>query len=70
MSKRSRRNHAPEYKAKVALAAVKGEATLENDFSDHAHQGRVAERQAMSDRTHALHLNFPFAGASMLRRRA
>jgi transposase len=28
MSKRSRRNHSPAFKAKVALAAVKGEKTL------------------------------------------
>ena len=28
MSKRTRRNHAPAYKAKVALAAMKGEKTL------------------------------------------
>ncbi len=28
MRKRTRRNHAPAFKAKVALAAVKGEKTL------------------------------------------
>ena len=28
MSKRSRRNHAPAFKAKVALTAIKGEKTL------------------------------------------
>lgn len=28
MSKRNRRNHAPEFKAKVALAAVRNEGTL------------------------------------------
>jgi len=28
MSKRTRRNHSPAFKAKVALAAVKGERTL------------------------------------------
>ena len=28
MSKRTRRNHSPTFKAKVALAAVKGDATL------------------------------------------
>ena len=28
MSKRPRRNHSPAFKAKVALAAVKGERTL------------------------------------------
>ena len=28
MTKRTRRNHAPAFKAKVALAAIKGEKTL------------------------------------------
>ena len=28
MSRRPRRNHSPEFKAKVALAAVKGDRTL------------------------------------------
>ena len=28
MTRRTRRNHSPEFKAKVALAAVKGDATL------------------------------------------
>ena len=28
MSRRSRRNHSPAFKAKVALAAIKGEKTL------------------------------------------
>jgi transposase-like protein len=28
MAKRARRNHSPEFKAKVALAALKGERTL------------------------------------------
>ena len=28
MTKRTRRNHAPAFKAKVALAALKGEKTL------------------------------------------
>ena len=28
MSRRTRRNHSPAFKAKVALAAVKGDATL------------------------------------------
>ena len=32
MSRRSRRNHGTGFKAKVALAAIKGEKTLENDF--------------------------------------
>jgi hypothetical protein len=28
MTKRTRRNHSPDFKAKVALAAIKGEKTL------------------------------------------
>jgi hypothetical protein len=32
MTRRARRTHSPVFKAKVALAAIKGELTLENDF--------------------------------------
>jgi len=32
MTKRTRRNHSPAFKAKVALAAKIGELTLVNDF--------------------------------------
>ena len=32
MARRPRRNHSPALKAKVAVAAIKGEKTLENDF--------------------------------------
>ena len=41
MSRRPRRNHSPAFKAKVALAAIKGEATLAElaqRFDVHAHQ--------------------------------
>ena len=41
MSKRTRRNHAPDFKAKVALAAVKGEKTLAElaqQFDGHPNQ--------------------------------
>lgn len=41
MSRRPRRNHSPAFKAKVALAAVKGEATLAElaqRFDIHPHQ--------------------------------
>jgi hypothetical protein len=30
--KRKRRTHSPEFKAKVALAALQGDLTIENDF--------------------------------------
>lgn len=41
MTRRSRRNHTPVFKAKVALAAIKGEKTLEElaqQFDVHANQ--------------------------------
>ena len=41
MTKRTRRNHSPAFKAKVALAAVKGEKTLgelAQQFDVHANQ--------------------------------
>jgi transposase-like protein len=41
MSKRTRRNHSPAFKAKVALAAVKGDRTLAQlaeQFDVHPHQ--------------------------------
>jgi transposase-like protein len=41
MSKRARRNHAPALKAKVALAAIKGEKTLADlaqQFDIHSNQ--------------------------------
>jgi transposase-like protein len=41
MSRRTRRNHSPAFKAKVALAAVKGDATLaelSKRFDVHANQ--------------------------------
>lgn len=34
MTKRARRNHSPAFKAKVALAAIKGEKTL-SDLAQH-----------------------------------
>ena len=51
MSKRPRRNHTPGFKAKVALAAVKGEKTLAElaqQFDVHPNQitnGRPASRR-------------------------
>jgi transposase len=41
MTKRTRRNHSPAFKAKVALAALKGETTLTDlaqQFDVHANQ--------------------------------
>jgi transposase len=48
MSKRSRRNHSPAFKAKVALAAVKGEKTLAElaqQFDVHPNQITVNRRR-------------------------
>ena len=38
MTKRTRRTHSPGFKAKVALAAIKGEKTLAKMFDVHPHQ--------------------------------
>ena len=50
MTKRTRRNHTPAFKAKVALAAIKGEKTLAElaqQFdvhpTDHAMEGSLLE---------------------------
>ena len=44
MTKRTRRNHSPVFKAKVALAAVRGERTLA-DLADLAEQFEVHPNQ-------------------------
>lgn len=51
MSKRPRRNHSPAFKAKVALAAFKGEATLAElakRFDVHPNQIAQWEEQLIS----------------------
>jgi len=50
MSRRPRRNHSPAFKAKVALAAVKGEQTL----AELSHQFDVHANQITSWRTQLL----------------
>jgi transposase-like protein len=79
MSKRPRRNHSPAFKAKVALAAVKGEKTLAELaqlYDVHPNQitqwrGQLLEGAAGvfggETRIDELHLEFPFAGSRMLR---
>jgi len=68
MSKRPRRNHAPAFKAKVALEALKGEQTIielsqcqnratvdgERFFIQRARSHRRCERQAMIDKEEKL----------------
>ena len=48
MSKRPRRNHSPAFKAKVALAAVRGEKTLA-ELAQQFDVGAVAGRVEMRD---------------------
>ena len=51
MTKRTRRNHSPAFKAKVALAAVKGEKTLENlaqQFDVHPNQITTSRSQLLA----------------------
>jgi len=50
MSKRPRRNHAPAFKAKVALAAIKGEKTL----AELAQQFNVHPNQITQWKAHLL----------------
>jgi transposase len=50
MTKRTRRNHSPAFKAKVALAAVRGEKTLAElaeQFDVHANQIRQWKDQLL-----------------------
>ena len=54
MSRRPRRNHAPAFKAKVALAALKGEATLAElaqHFDLHPHQIGAWREQLLAGAT-------------------
>jgi transposase-like protein len=47
MSKRPRRNHSPAFKAKVALAAVKGDKTLaELAQQFDVHPNQITQRKA------------------------
>ena len=49
MSRRPRRNHSPAFKAKVALAAVRGEKTmseLAEQFDVHPHRFDLARATA------------------------
>ena len=51
MSRRPRRNHSPAFKAKVALAALKGDSTLAElatRFELHAHQISACREQLLA----------------------
>ncbi len=55
MARRSRRNHAPAFKAKVALAAVKGERTLAElaeHFDVHPNQIQDWKQQLVAKAEH------------------
>lgn len=48
MTKRTRRNHSPAFKAKVALAAIKGDRTIQqlsDQFAVHASQISIWKEQ-------------------------
>lgn len=56
MSRRTRRNHSPAFKAKVALAAVKGDATLAElakRFDVHANQIATWKEQLVASASNA-----------------
>ncbi len=63
MTKRTRRNHTPAFKAKVALAAIKGEKTL----AELAQQFDVHPNQITQWKGQLLKARPVFSGAAELR---
>ena len=66
MSRRTRRNHSPAFKAKVALAAVKGDATLAElakRFDVHANQIATWKEQLVASASNAFGGEGPAAPA-------
>ncbi len=51
--KRKRRNHKPDFKAKVALAALKGDLTLAEKFDVHPNQITDWKRQLLNNAVQA-----------------
>ncbi len=61
MARRSRRNHSPAFKTKVALAAVKGERTLAElaeHFDVHPNQIQDWKKQLISKAENVFRANF------------
>ena len=54
MSRRPRRNHSAEFKAKVALATVRGERTLSELFDVHPNQITQWKTQLLDRAAHCL----------------
>ena len=52
MTKRTRRNHSPVFKAKVALAAVRGERTLAEQFEVHPNQIQDWKKKLVAEAEH------------------
>ena len=71
MTRRPRRNHSPAFKAKVALAAIKGERTLAElaqQFDVHANQITQWRGQLLADRRphqSRYHIIVPLIGQSL-----
>ena len=63
MTRRVRRNHSPAFKAKVALAAIKGEKTL----AELAEQFEVHPTQITQWKTELLDVTAPFCTKSIER---
>ncbi len=65
MARRSRRNHSPAFKAKVALAAVKGERTLAElaaHFDVHPNQIQDWKKQLVAKAEHVFGAGLGEAG--------
>ena len=63
MSKKTRRNHSPSFKAKVALKALKGEETLvelAQRYQIHPNQITEWNRKPNQSKPHAQHKKYPY----------
>ena len=67
MTKRPRRNHSADFKAKVALAAIRGEKTLielSQQFDVHPNQIKQWKDQLLEGASGALVQRYPLNGMS------